>query len=397
MSNVKQVFHISGNRYYLDNPSVEADILENKVYNLNMDGLGRFYLSLVSDNFEFDYKIYGLEDKLIKRVCKTYNNTTRNLGVLLNGLKGTGKTVTAKLISNSLEQPVIIVDKHLDGTHNFLNSIPQNITVFIDEYEKIFGDSSDMLTIMDGAMNSSYRRLFLLTTNQLYVDDNLIQRPGRIRYLKKFGDLTPEIVSEIVDDFLIHKQFRNECIEFASTLQCITVDIVKSVVQEVNIHEESPTEFQDVFNVQKVTGKYSINLKTGDKYSKFIESTRNIYPRPDYKDGNIGDTFQIDGVYIGRIVKVINFNTVNVEPYSNSKGAYIGFDGIQTFKVENAITYNYSYAYSEDFQGFGDSGKPTVDGAAVLDYIRNYDENAGKTKKSKSKPLERVIEDAEFE
>lgn len=392
MSNVKQVFHISGNRYYLDAPSIEAETLENKVYNVNVDGMGRFYLSLVSDNFAFDYKIYGLEDKLIKRVCKTYNNTTRNLGVLLNGLKGTGKTVTSKLISNNAQQPVIIVDKHLEGTHNFLNSIPQNITVFIDEYEKIFGDSSEMLTIMDGAMNSVHRRLFLLTTNQLYVDDNLIQRPGRIRYLKKFGDLTPSIVSEIVDDFLIHKQFRKECIEFASTLQCITVDIVKSIVQEVNIHEESPVEFQDVFNVEKITGKYTVDLKVKDKYAKFIDSTRQVYPRPNYKDGNVGDSFQIEGVYIGKIVKVINFNTIQVEPYTNTKGKYIGFDEIQTFKIDNAVTYNYSYAYSENFEGFENNNTTAIDGLSILDYIRNYNED---TVKKTLKKKNRVIEDWE--
>ena len=63
-----------------------------------------------------------------------------------------------------------------------------------------------MLSIMDGATNSEHRRVFLLTTNSLYINDNLLQRPGRIRYLKTFKDLTPEIIEEIVDDFLIYKE-----------------------------------------------------------------------------------------------------------------------------------------------------------------------------------------------
>ncbi|WP_295723753.1 AAA family ATPase [uncultured Leptotrichia sp.] len=60
--------------------------------------------------FVFDYKIYGLQEDFINHVIKTYNEAqTGNLGILLNGTKGTGKTVAAKMIANRLHLPVIIV------------------------------------------------------------------------------------------------------------------------------------------------------------------------------------------------------------------------------------------------------------------------------------------------
>lgn len=53
---------------------------------------------------------------------------------------------------------------------------------FFDEYEKEFKNSSDVLSFMDGTYNSIYRKVFLLTTNELNVDPNLLGRPSRIRY-----------------------------------------------------------------------------------------------------------------------------------------------------------------------------------------------------------------------
>lgn len=46
-----------------------------------------FYLSKIAESFTFDYKLYGLNQKFIDYVLRT--NTTGNLGVLLDGIKGT--------------------------------------------------------------------------------------------------------------------------------------------------------------------------------------------------------------------------------------------------------------------------------------------------------------------
>lgn len=233
----------------------------------NMEG---YFLQKTSDNFEFNYKIYGVESDLIDRMIRTHKGTNYNLGVLLNGLKGTGKTVTAKQICNVLKLPVILITFN-DGTvHKFVNSISQDITIFIDEYEKIFEKDAEMLTIMDGAINSSFKRIFILTTNSLRVNENLLQRPGRIRYIKTFKDLTPEIIEELIDDILINKEFKHEVFKFISNLQSITIDIAKAVLSEVNIHNELPEKFEDVFNVQKITGKYDLTIinDAGETYKE---------------------------------------------------------------------------------------------------------------------------------
>jgi DNA-directed RNA polymerase subunit F len=358
MAEVKKVWNAEGNRLYLGSPSQEFEKLENAIYKVGQDNFGRLYLAKSSDKFTFDYKLYGLETALVNRVIKTYNATPHgNLGILLNGLKGTGKTVSSKIMANSLNQPIILVEQRLDGIHQFLNSIPQNITIFIDEYEKVFGESSEMLTIMDGASNSTFRRVFLFTTNNLYVDQNLIQRPGRIRYMKKFEDLKPSVVEEIIDDVLEYPEFKQACIDFICNLETITVDIVKAILGEVNIHQEAPSEFEAIFNVKKIKGKFNVQMREEDGRLVELASNVKVYPKPMYNEGHVGYYFEVDNQRIGQISRVINFSTIEVEPFEGDNGKKLGFDEPILIRVEDADTINYSYAYDDSFGvGFGTGG-----------------------------------------
>jgi broad-specificity NMP kinase len=289
----------------------------------------------------------------------------------LNGLKGTGKTVTSKIIANKLNQPVIIVDTKLNGVNSFLNSITQNITIFIDEYEKVFGDSTIMLTIMDGAMNSDFRRVFLLTTNELYVEKNLIQRPGRIRYLKKFEDLRPEVIEEIVDDLLEYPEYKSECISFISNLEVITVDIVKSILGEVNIHNEGPSAFESVFNVKRLKGRYNLIVKGEEGKPTTLAENATIYPKPTYSDASVGYRLEVNGQSIGQITRVINWTTIEVSPFTDSKGKKIGFDEPMLIRVEDADIVNYSYKYDNAYASNNEIKGPSISNIAqqIIDAI----------------------------
>lgn len=248
-----------------------SPILDDGIYQVCQDpDRGFLFLTRIADEFHFGFKLYGIDEKLVRHVLDTYNKQTnkKNLGVLLNGAKGTGKTVTAKVLANALGLPIILCDKPYPGLANFLANIPHDCVFLFDEFEKNFrircdDDDEDacagesLLSIMDGVYNADHCHVFLLTTNKLKVNDNLLSRPSRIRYLKSFGEVIDrKILEEFVDDNLIYKEYRDEIMEFIDTLTLATIDIVKSIVEEVNIHNCSVSEFKQFFNVKEATYNY---------------------------------------------------------------------------------------------------------------------------------------------
>ena len=271
--------------------------LDDGVYQIQADPMtGELFLVRVADEFHFGFKLYGIDETLIKHVLDTYNKqpVKKNLGVLLNGAKGTGKTVTAKLMANKLGLPVILCERPYAGLSRFLAGIDHDCIFFFDEFEKNFrlkcddGEDcagEDLLSIMDGVYNADHCHIFILTTNKLKVNDNLISRPSRIRYLKSFGDVIDrKILEEFVDDTLIHKEYRDEIMDFVDSLSMATIDIVKSIVDEVNIHKCGVEVFKDFFNVKEATYRYFVrawSILRDDKEAlskkEFIKSAKSPY------------------------------------------------------------------------------------------------------------------------
>lgn len=229
-----------------------------------------YYLNRLGDSFVFNYKLYGINNKFIDHFIKTYNNTTGNLGVLFNGIKGTGKTVTAEELCNRIGLPVIIIKscKEVDDMLKFLaTQINFDCIFFFDEYEKEFRESSSVLSFMDGVHNSQYRRIFLLTTNELEINNNLLGRPSRIRYVRSFGNLPEETTLELLNDILIDKDAIEPVLDLIRQMQIVTVDLVKALAQEVNIHGVDKIDLiRKNFNLEFSNFTYlveSIELESG--------------------------------------------------------------------------------------------------------------------------------------
>ena len=215
------------------------DSLPLGIYQVNFDPMSGWSLERTGDSFVFDYKLYGVHTGIVDRVLTAYPQLKGNMGILFNGLKGTGKTVTAKVLANKLQLPVIIA-KSFGGNNTalieYLSSINCDCILFFDEFEKQFNEEDfSILQIMDGVYTSEYRRVFLLTTNNTQINENLLSRPSRIRYMKQFGNLELEVVKEYLKDNLHDQSCTEELIAFLDTLIISTIDILKSIVEEVNI------------------------------------------------------------------------------------------------------------------------------------------------------------------
>lgn len=233
-----------------------------------------FGLQYLSDKFEFKFKIYdlGIGD-ISERVVNTwysgfFRERNKNLGVIYNGKKGTGKTIAAKLLCNELsELPVIIIPEYYKGLQNFLQSLNFECIIFIDEAEKIFPEdneeaSSALLRSIDGILSGS-RKLFILTTNELNINDNLINRPSRIRYIKEFNGISDKAIKEIIEDKLINKDLKDKVFSEIKKLTFITIDVIENIIDEFNIHENLIEG--DIFNIPTKDFRYKVlNLKFFD-------------------------------------------------------------------------------------------------------------------------------------
>ena len=301
MSN--KVWMNTGNSYSQIDPNFEVtQALPVGVYNLELTMFG-WKLFKFADNFVFPYKLYSLENEFVDHVLKTYENTIGNLGVLLNGTKGTGKTVTAKVLANRLNLPVIVLKSMGDRNQSmieYLSSLNCDCVLFMDEFEKNFKEEdSTVLQIMDGVYNSNHRKIFLLTTNNMHINENLVGRPSRIRYVKHFGNLSMDTVNEYLDDALECAEAREEILEFVDSLTISTIDILKTIVNEVNIHGmEGLRRAKNYFNVQ--TNEYHYSCLRGhccdneygqdpEKYSidnfvTAVERYMNPIPKPIVED-----------------------------------------------------------------------------------------------------------------
>ena len=221
----------------------------------------RIGLSKLYDKFEFNSKIYQIGPKKLSERIKLvwesddFTDNKKSLGVILNGLKGSGKTWMAKQIANDMDMPVLLIDSSFEGEIlGFIRSLNFSCTILVDEAEKIFklGNEDDvLLRMIDSAGSNASRHLFILTTNTLDVNPNLIGRTGRIRYLVNFRNLPEEIVKEFINDNLKpeYKDLLPGIVEKVNLLEYNSIDLLRSIIEEINITGEIDSPDEEIMNI----------------------------------------------------------------------------------------------------------------------------------------------------
>lgn len=264
--------------------------LDSRTYLLSasMEGL---YLQ-ETDNMKLPEKVYGRTPTQCQRILNTFKKRGSNTGVLLSGEKGSGKTLLAKAISiQALKDsiPTIIVSGPEDGLNPFLQSITQPCVVIIDEFEKTFGNGSqqELLTLLDGVFQS--QMLFLLTCNDRYkINDNMVNRPGRIFYALSYAGLDDSTIREYCQDHLNRKELIPNILSISKVLGNFSFDQLKALVEEMNRYNETVAEAMEMLNVRPDSNyieTYNVVVKNLDGEPMDSRKTISIRPIQIIKNG----------------------------------------------------------------------------------------------------------------
>ena len=178
----------TGTNYRIFDDSVSvSENLPNLTFKINFNPMAGFSLTS-TDELEVKEKVYGNLNARVDKILNSFSHSERNLGVILSGTKGCGKSLTARLIAARNLYPVLLVDYAYPGVGDFISSIDQEIVVIFDEFEKHFSNNGDdnaqesLLSLFDGI--DSGKKLFVITCNETHsLNEFFLNRPGRFHYL----------------------------------------------------------------------------------------------------------------------------------------------------------------------------------------------------------------------
>ena len=300
----------SGTRYRVSSKE-EMDLHESLPagnYVVKIDPFENFYLEAI-DNFDISGKLYGDTLKNTDRILSTFHARSASTGVMLNGEKGSGKTLLAKNIAFEAAKqgiPTLIINTPFCGDkfNAFMQSIDQPLVILFDEFEKVYGEDQQeaMLTLLDGVFPS--KKLFLITCNDKWrVNAHMRNRPGRIFYMLEFKGLSGEFIREYCEDNLNDKSHIDRLVQIAGTFDQFNFDMLKATIEEMNRYNEPPHEAMRILNAKPEFGagasRFTVKLQM--KGQKEVEA-----------EGEEHDTTEWRGNPLNGQVRV-NYKTVDEE------------------------------------------------------------------------------------
>ena len=231
------------------------DKLPPQNYTVKYDKMNDEYYLEAIEPFSTPSKLYGSIKEDAQRILKTYSDRPNVTGVLLEGSKGSGKTLLAKYVSQlALEEgvPTVVINQPFYGDvfNQFIQALGDNVIVTFDEFEKVYNNEQQekVLTLLDGVFPS--KKLFFLTVNSMRrVDSHLLNRPGRVYYRLSYHNLTSDFIQEYCNDNLNDKDQIEGIITHAKIYASFNFDMLQASVEEMNRFNETFLEVTQVLNV----------------------------------------------------------------------------------------------------------------------------------------------------
>lgn len=261
----------TNNSYKVYEDDMETmDLLPSLYFSLGYDPNVGFFLKETNPLELGVPKLYGDSEAKTDNLLNKFKLINRNLGVMLSGKKGAGKSLFVRLLCNkavAANIPVIFIKRFYSGIANFLEKIDQGVLVVFDEFDKVFHSfqqQNTLLTLLDGV--SAGKKLFVITCNDTNrMSEFLLDRPGRIHYHFKFDNPSVEEVTlYLKDNVLPEYQSEVETVLRNHIAYSFSYDVLRAIVFELN-NGLKFTELLDDLNASVDVRDFDILAYDGDK------------------------------------------------------------------------------------------------------------------------------------
>lgn len=241
---------------------LDYDMESGKVYTVQID----HYTDEISFNTAPDItlpeKLYTTaeDDKFVNKVISRYTDTIEGtVGVMLSGLKGSGKTIMMKRLALESKLPILLIDKGFsprDLVSLFNKLADTEICILMDEIDKLGDRYEDdyLLKVLDG-INSSGKKLMIFTCNDdENINEYLKDRCSRVRYWRNYGEMSASMIQVVLEDKLEDKAEVKPLTDFIQEkFGCISFDNIASFADEVNAYPNDT--YEDLFNDMNLSSK----------------------------------------------------------------------------------------------------------------------------------------------
>ena len=223
------------------------------------------------------------DELFIKRVLHSYNHDTKNTtGILLTGDKGSGKTVTAKVIAEKANMPIIVVHSEtlLTELNDFFKSFDDPVCILFDEVDKNF-ETRDLLTFLDGIQKTAKKLVVMTANDSNRVDEFLKNRCSRVRYYRNYSIM--EDAKEYAEMIAKDRGLENidEVVKFiVEKIKFPSIDNICSFIDEIVFTKEMQLTLDEVL--------YFMNINVDEKTSTTVQ------PKKEQEEVVVSDDYDYD-------------------------------------------------------------------------------------------------------